>query len=60
MTQTASEVFEKAMDAEYTDENLAEAITLYQAAAQLYAEEGHPDAVETCNHMVEIVMEKLP
>ena len=60
MPQTASEVFEQAMDAEYTDGNLPEAITLYQAAEQLYKDEGSPADAEACHHMVEIVMEKLP
>jgi len=58
MSQTASEVFEQAMDAEFTDGNLAEAITLYEAAAQLYIEQGSPADAEVCQHMAEIVNEK--
>jgi len=46
------------MDAEFTNSNPAEAITLYQAAAQLYIDEGSPADAEVCQHMAEIVNEK--
>lgn len=39
MPQTASQVFEQAMDAEFTNGNLAEAIILYETAAQLYIDQ---------------------
>ena len=58
MTLTATEVFVQAMDAEFNDGNLSEAITLYEAAAQLYIEQGLPAEAEVCQLMAEIVNEK--
>jgi len=54
---TAREAFEKALKAHYGDGNVSEALTLYQAASQLYAEEGAPRDAKTCLEMGRIALE---
>lgn len=56
MPLTAMEVFEKANDADVSGDT-AEAITLFQAAEQLFNDEGSPEDAETCIAMVEILSE---
>jgi len=54
---TAEQTLEMALRAHYTDGEMAEAISLYQAAAQLFTEEGAPSKVKTCQAMERVVLE---